>query len=119
MLKIGIKREDKNEWEARVANCIKENTSQFTKYKRYNGSYSFIINNKTLGKLVLKDPHNPCLMIGFSIVVPEAKFYAEYIGNSEKWLMGPRKEPFFMVCVKNQSELTDICEVMVEFLSSF
>jgi hypothetical protein len=58
-------------------------------------------------------------MVGFSIVVPKAKFYAEYIGNSEKWLMAPRKEPFFMVCVKNQIEITDICEVMVEFLSSF
>jgi len=102
-----------------LAKCIKENTSQFAKYKRYNGSYSLIINNKTLGKLVLKDPHNPCLMVGFSIVVPEAKFYAEHIGNSEKWLIAPRKEPFFMVCVENQSELADLCEVMVEFLSSF
>jgi len=33
--------------------------------------------------------------------------------------MAPRKEPFFMVCVKNQSELADICEVMAEYLRSF
>ena len=102
-----------------LAKCIKENISQFAKCKRYNGSYSFIINNKTLGKLVLKDPHNPCLMVGFSIIVPEAKLYAEYIGYSEKLLMAPRKEPFFMVRVKKQNEFDDICEVMVEFLSSF
>ena len=102
-----------------LAKCIKENINQFAKYKRYNGSYSFIINNKTLGKLALKDPVNPCLMVGFSIVVPEAKFYAEYIGHSERWLMAPRKEPFFMVRVKKQTEFDDICEVMVEFLSSF
>jgi hypothetical protein len=102
-----------------LAKCIKVNTTQFAKCKRYNGSYSFIINNKTLGKLALKDPHNPFLMVGFSIVVPEAKFYAEYIGNSERWLMAPRKEPFFMVRVKKQSEFKDICEVMVEFLNSF
>ena len=102
-----------------LAKCIKENTSQFAKCKRYKGSYSFIINNKTLGKLILKDPHNPCLMVGFSIVVPEAKFYAEYIGQSERWLMAPRKEPFFMVRVKKQTEFDDICEVVVEFLSSF
>jgi hypothetical protein len=102
-----------------LAKCIKINTTQFAKHKRYNGSYSFIINNKTLAKLVLKDPVNPCLMVGFSIVVPEAKFYAEYIGHSERWLMAPRKEPFFMVCVKKQSKLDDICEVMAEFLSCF
>jgi hypothetical protein len=102
-----------------LAKCIKENISQFAKSKRYNGSYSFIINNKTIGKLVLKDPHNPCLMVGFSIVVPEAKFYAEYIGDTEKWLMAPRKEPFFMVCVKNNIKITDICEVITEFLHGF
>jgi hypothetical protein len=58
-------------------------------------------------------------MVGFSIVVPEAKFYAEYIGDTEKWLMVPRKEPFFMACVKNKNKTNDICEVMTEFLSDF
>jgi hypothetical protein len=58
-------------------------------------------------------------MVGFSIAVPEAKFYAEYLGASELWLMAPRKEPFIITRIKSPSKTLEVCEVMVEFLKSF
>jgi hypothetical protein len=102
-----------------LADCIKKNTSQWAETIRYNGSYSFKINNKTIGKLLLKDPHNPCLMVGFSIVVPDAKLYAEYFDKSEFLLMAPPKEPFTMSCINKIEKKDEICEVMTEFLQSF
>jgi hypothetical protein len=102
-----------------IGNCIKKNLNRAAETIRYPGSYSFKINNKTIGKLVLKNPQNPSLMVGFSIVVPEAKFYAEHLGASELWLMAPRKEPFIITRIKSPSKTLEVCEVMVEFLKSF
>lgn len=102
-----------------LADCIKKNTYQWAETIRYNGSYSFKINKKTIAKLVLKNPHSPCLMVGFSIVVPDAKFCAEYLDKSEFWLMAPPKEPFIMSRIKQIRKIDEVCEVMTEFLRSF
>jgi hypothetical protein len=102
-----------------LAECIKESVNQSITTIRYNGSYSFKLDDKTIGKLVLKNKSNPFLMVGFSVVVPKAKFYAEYLGNPEFWLMAPPKEPFIMVGMNRTDKLVNVCDVMSEFLLSF
>jgi hypothetical protein len=99
-----------------LAMCIRENIRPWGECIRYQGSYSFKVKGKTIGKLLLINPEDPQIMVCFSIVVPNHKSYAKILGTPEKMVMGTTKEPFLMVTVDRTDE---VCQIMSEFLTEF
>jgi hypothetical protein len=97
-----------------IAQCVKGSTHAGVLVKKYNGSYSLIVNGKTVGKLMLKEPANPKIVVGFSTFVPRAEEYAEILGIPELRVM--MKQPFFLVACSGPAK---VCETMAAFLKTF
>jgi hypothetical protein len=95
---------------------IEQHILPWGKCESYPGSYSFVVNGKTLGKLAPEDPKNPRLMCGFSAVVPRAEEYARRLGTPERYVLGPSKEPFLMVPIDPETNGDAFCRLMISFL---
>ena len=99
-----------------VAKCIKIGTPNSVEIIKYNGSYSFKIKGKTIGKLCPQNPKKPYLLVGFSIMAPNVVGYSSMLGPPWPFVVGASKEPFMFVRLE---ELDKICDVMIEFLKSY
>ena len=99
-----------------LAGCIGKHIGSWGKSIRNNGSYSFKVKGKTIGKLFLVDPETPRLAVAFSIVVPNVTGYAESLGAPQVCVIGPSKECFLIVYEPDKEK---ICEIMGEFLNGF
>lgn len=105
------------EWGEKVdelAKQISDKISDGIKCKKFNGSYSFIVNSKTLGKLAPRRPENPELMVGFSPVVSSAEDFAKCLGKPERYRL--MQEPFWMVSADPEINAEKVVETMVCFL---
>ena len=100
----------------KIADSIQNRIPQQIRCEKYNGSYSFIADGKTVGKLAPESAANPHLMVGFSVVVPTAGRFAKNIGEPEDCVLGPGKEKFVMAPSDPVTEKDAICENMVKFL---
>jgi len=99
-----------------VAECIQNQIHPWGICKRYNGSYSFILKRRTRGKLVPELLKHPRLMVGFSSEISQAEDFGVCLGETEVYLLGPRKKRFVMVAANHLNGTNDICRVVVDFL---
>lgn len=84
--------------------------------KKYKGSYSFIVDHKTLAKLAPTNPRSPELLVGLTATEDQAEERIRRIGTPQRRALGPGKEPFHMAAADPVSQADEICQVVTEFL---